>query len=79
MMPKTTTLSIAALAAVAISGPCLAQGQSSVLPQVTTPDNVESRIGTLLFRDGVPTAEITDKVYDYLDFARVVALAQTGT
>ena len=35
-----------------------------------TPDKVETRLGTLNFVDGVPTAETTQKVYDNLDFLR---------
>ena len=37
-----------------------------------TPDTVETRIGTLNFVDGVPTAETAQKVYDNLDFMRGV-------
>ena len=40
--------------------------------QDLTPDKVETRIGTLKFVDGVPTAETTQKVYDNLDFMRGV-------
>src|SRR6516165_6231600 len=40
--------------------------------QHMTPDKVETRIGTLNFVDGVPTAETTQKVYDHLDFLRGV-------
>lgn len=35
---------------------------------VFTPDKVETRIGTLNFRNGVPGEATTDKVYDHLDF-----------
>ena len=35
---------------------------------VTTPDRVETRIGTLRFTDGMPSQETLDKVYDHLDF-----------
>ena len=38
--------------------------------KIMTPDKVETRIGTLNFVDGVPTAETTQKVYDNLDFLR---------
>jgi hypothetical protein len=58
---------ILAMAALAI-----AQSQAQVPPQITTPDRVESRLGTLEFRDGVPSAETAGKVYDYLDFSRGV-------
>ncbi len=34
---------------------------------ITTPPNVETRIGTLEFLDGVPTPETTQKAYDQLD------------
>lgn len=42
--------------------------QSVIPPQITTPDKVETRIGTLDFKDGMPSKETTDKVYDNLDF-----------
>ena len=37
---------------------------------VTTPEKTETRIGTLEFRDGMPSRDTLDKVYDHLDFAR---------
>jgi hypothetical protein len=37
---------------------------------ITTPDRVETRIGTLEFFDGIPTKETSQLVYDYLDFSR---------
>jgi hypothetical protein len=40
--------------------------------KIMTPDKVETRIGTLNFVDGVPTAETTQRVYDHLDFLRGV-------
>lgn len=40
---------------------------------ITTPDTVESRLGTLKFFDGLPDRETTQKVYDNLDFSRAVA------
>ena len=36
---------------------------------ITTPDRVETRIGTLHFKDGMPSQDTLDKVYDHLDFA----------
>jgi hypothetical protein len=39
---------------------------------IQTPDTVETRIGTLSFRDGAPSAETVEKVYDQLDFSRGV-------
>ena len=39
---------------------------------ITTPDSVDSSIGTLKYFDGVPTPETTETVYDYLDRSRAV-------
>jgi hypothetical protein len=41
-------------------------------PQITTPDRVETRLGTLRFFDGVPDAASVDLLYDNLDFQRGV-------
>jgi hypothetical protein len=43
-----------------------------------TPDKVETRIGTMDFFDGMPTAEIVQKVYDNLDFLRGVEVFLNG-
>lgn len=40
--------------------------------EITTPDTVETRIGTLKFHDGFPTDETVQKVYDNLAFQRGV-------
>lgn len=56
----------------ALSLVIVAAGQGQDAPQppasVVTPDTVETRIGTLQFKDGVPSPETLDKVYDNLDF-----------
>jgi len=39
---------------------------------IATPDQVESRLGTLRFFDGVPDEESTQKLYDNLDYQRAV-------
>jgi hypothetical protein len=39
---------------------------------ITTPDRVETRIGTLEFYDGFPTEKTVELVYDNLDFLRGV-------
>lgn len=38
--------------------------------KITTPDAVQTRIGTLRFRDGAPDAETVQLAYDQLDFGR---------
>jgi len=40
--------------------------------QITTPDSVDTRIGTLKFFDGAPDKATVDKAYDNLDFIRGV-------
>lgn len=56
-----------------------AQGQEKTsgfnqkIPEkIMTPDKVQTRIGTLNFMDGVPTAETTQRLYDNLDYLRGV-------
>ncbi|HET6564246.1 MAG TPA: DUF1254 domain-containing protein [Xanthomonadales bacterium] len=45
-----------------------AQSSPDVPASITTPDRVETRIGALEFKDGAPTPETIDKVFDNLDF-----------
>lgn len=60
-------ITLAPVAATAQNTP----GFNQKIPEkIMTPDRVETRIGTLNFADGVPTAETTQKVYDNLDFLR---------
>jgi len=48
-------------------------GFNQKIPEkIMTPDKVETRLGTLDFVDGVPTAETTAMLYDHLDFVRGV-------
>jgi hypothetical protein len=47
-------------------------------PSITTPDKVETRIGTLNFFDGIPTEETASKVYDQLDFSRGIEVFLNG-
>ncbi len=49
-----------------------AQAVGAIPPSITTPDQVESRIGRLEFEDGAPTAETAEKVRDTLDFTRAL-------
>ncbi len=45
---------------------------------ITTPDSVETRIGTLEFFDGIPSKETSALVYDNLDFLRGVEAFLNG-
>jgi hypothetical protein len=68
---KQTMRHLAFLVAGAVLAmPCLATAQtaSAIPPAITTPDKVDSRIGPLEFKDGVPSKATLDKVYDHLDF-----------
>ncbi|MFZ0496447.1 MAG: DUF1254 domain-containing protein [Methylocella sp.] len=47
-------------------------------PELTTPERVESRLGQLQFRDGIPTAKTAEKIYAYLDFSRGVETFLNG-
>jgi hypothetical protein len=41
---------------------------AEVLRSISTPDRLESRLGTLEFVDGVPNGEAVETIYDHLDF-----------
>ena len=45
---------------------------TAIPPEITTPDSVETRLGTLKFFDGFPDEATIQKVYDNLDFQRGV-------
>ena len=49
-----------------------AQVSRETLESISTPDKVETDLGTLQFKDGAPTAETVQKVYDGLDYVRGV-------
>jgi hypothetical protein len=55
---------IAATLIGALTQPVLAQVPASI----TTPNKVETRLGTLEFKDGMPSQATLEKVYDNLDF-----------
>ena len=58
--------------------PISAQVSEEVLDSITTPDEVETRIGTLEFFDGIPTRETAKLLYDNLDFLRGVETFLNG-
>jgi hypothetical protein len=45
---------------------------SEMLASITTPDTVESRLGTLEFDDGAPSEATAALLYDHLDFVHAV-------
>jgi hypothetical protein len=70
VIPKVTLTSSVLIIAGLLAVPA-AQGQKpdAAIPQnITTPDKVETRIGTLDFKDGMPSKDTIAKAYDNLDF-----------
>jgi hypothetical protein len=55
-----------------LTGAAAAQTATAIPPSITTPDKVETRIGTLDFKDGAPSAATAEKVLDSLDYVRGV-------
>lgn len=47
-------------------------------PEITTPNNVDTRIGPLTFFDGVPTEETAQKAYDQIDLSRGIEAFLNG-
>jgi|HubBroStandDraft_2_1064218.scaffolds.fasta_scaffold47117_3 hypothetical protein len=76
---RVATLAVLALAA---AMPARAQNtpkySAKVPPYITTPDEVDTRIGKLKFFDGLPDSETVKKVYDNLDFVRGVETFLSG-
>jgi hypothetical protein len=60
------------LAAALLCSLAVTTAHAQIPPQITTPDKVETRIGTLEFKDGAPSKETVQKVQDTLDFVRGV-------
>ena len=65
-------LVVAVAVALFVCLPVGAQVSKEVLDSISTPDQVETSIGTLEFLDGAPYPETAEKVYDYLDTMRGV-------
>jgi hypothetical protein len=62
-MSQKNPFVLAALFSLGVALPALAQAAASI----TTPDKVDSRLGTLEFKDGAPNAASVAKIYDNLD------------
>lgn len=73
--PGMATLIVAGLM-IAAAGGAAAQDvptmkMTTELPDgITTPDNIETQLGTLKFFDGVPDEDTTAKIYDLYDFSQ---------
>ena len=72
-MKSRHRLVIAALAGALFLSNAHAQTMKTDIPaSITTPDSVETRLGTLKFKDGFPDDATVQKLYDNLDFQRGV-------
>ncbi len=56
----------------AITGAHAQASKTSIPAILTTPSSVQTRVGTLKFKDGVPTAQTAALVRDTLDFTRAL-------
>lgn len=65
-------LTVILAASLFVNGKAVAQTAATIPPSLLTPDKVETRIGTLEFKDGAPTIETAEKVRDALDFTRAL-------
>jgi hypothetical protein len=64
MKKITMLITLSLLLGAVIATPAFTQ---NALPGIQTPSRVESHIGTLEFKDGMPSAATLEKVYDNLD------------
>jgi hypothetical protein len=55
-------------ATVALPQMAAAQTAPAIPPSITTPDKVDTRIGTLDFKDGAPSKATLEKAFDQIDF-----------
>lgn len=70
MHTANSRLSVAAIvfASTVVGSANIAMAQVPISPSISTPDKVETRIGTLDFKDGAPNAATTAKIYDHVDY-----------
>ncbi len=60
--------SLASALALLLCSAAFAEASAESPASISTPDTVETRIGTLNFTDGAPSADTAAAVYDHLDF-----------
>jgi hypothetical protein len=83
MKMHNRVLGAALVAMIAIVTPASAAGDApkyapDVPAKITTPDTVETRIGTLRFKDGAPDPATVQLAYDQIDFSRGIDAFLTG-
>jgi hypothetical protein len=83
---RASSATVARLGVVLLAGlcslgavlPAQAETYSPIPPSLTTPDQVDTSIGPLNFRDGIPDQATADKLYDQLDLQRGVSAYLNG-
>ena len=78
MKKGMSVMVMAMVMAVQLAGTAFARVSQAVLDSISTPNEVETSIGTLKFMDGAPLPETAEKVYDYLDTARAADAFMKG-
>jgi len=58
--------------AMLVSNGAIAKVSEEILNSIQTPNEVETSIGILKFKDGAPLPETAEKIYDYLDTSRAM-------
>ena len=72
LLNKTKTSTLTLLCTFLLGQPLVADVSKEELASISTPNKVETSIGTLKFIDGAPLPETAQKAYDYLDTMRAV-------
>ena len=66
-------LSAAALLVATVSAEQPTPGYNTKIPEsIMTPNDLETRVGTFKYFDGIPTQETADAIYNHLDYIRGV-------
>ncbi|MHC4302166.1 MAG: hypothetical protein ACYS7Y_33320, partial [Planctomycetota bacterium] len=73
-----TTVAVILAASMVTTGYATEEIGSVSLSRISTPDTVETSIGTLKFIDGAPLPDTAERVYDYLDTMRAVDVFLKG-
>lgn len=63
---------ICSVAFILVASPILADVSTETVKSLSAPSTIDTRAGKLEFRDGVPTEEAAQKIYDTLDFTRAL-------
>ena len=65
---KFTQIAVMSLALIAAIHPAPAQVSNETIKSISMPDKISTPIGELEFKDGAPSAQTAQKLYDNLDF-----------